>query len=93
MSQKGRLSMQQNLADLFRSGKQVEMGVSITDIANRSKILGENNRREEAKMNLSQFKELKSAFKPRTRNLTEMVKHTQSNILNEGTSINDLKRV
>ena len=43
--------------DLFKSGKQVQIGVSITDTANNSKIFGENpDKGETTKMNLSQFK-------------------------------------
>lgn len=57
LSQKGRLTTQNNLFDLFKSGKQIQMGVSITDIANKSRINGENNSKDEKiKMNLSQFK-------------------------------------
>ncbi len=57
INQKGRLSAQHNLMDLFKSGKQVQIGVSITDTANNSKIFGENpDKGETTKMNLSQFK-------------------------------------
>ena len=93
VSQKGRLSIQHNLMDIFKSGKQVQLGVSITDIANKSKILGQNLQKEEtSKMNLSQFKELKSTFKPRARNLTQMIKNSESKILNEGTNFNNSRR-
>lgn len=79
--------------DIFKSGKQVQLGVSITDIANKSKMLGQNSQKEEtSKMNLSQFKELKSAFKPRARNLTQMIKNSESKILNEGTNFNNSRR-
>lgn len=70
------------------------MGVSITDLANKSKILSVNPQKEEtSRMNLSKFKELKSAFKPRARNLTQMLKNSDSKILNEGTNFNNSRRV
>lgn len=92
MSHKGRLPFQLNMGDLFKDGKQMEMGVSITDLANQSKILGENNCKPQDKMNLSQFKELKSAFKPRTRNLTQMIKNTDSKLVHERVSSGNSRR-
>ena len=61
--------------ELFRSGKDVEMGVSLTDLGNRSKMFGDHLNIE-TKLKLSDFKEMKSSFKPRTRNFSDMVKKT-----------------
>ena len=51
------------------------MGVSLTDLGNRSKMFGDHLNIE-TKLKLSDFKEMKSSFKPRTRNFSDMVKKT-----------------
>lgn len=57
------------------------MGVSITDMANQSKIHRDNSQvKDQNKLNLSQFKEFNSSFKPRARNLTEMAKKTENKV-------------
>jgi len=71
--------MEHTLADMFKNGKDVELGVSITDTANHSKIYAENNQKASNRLKLSQFKEMRSSFKPRNRQISDLLKDRSSN--------------
>jgi hypothetical protein len=83
VSPKGRSSLQHNLIDLFRSGKDIEMGVSLTDMGSKSKIFAEHNTKPDNKLKLSQFKEMKSSFRPRARNYSDLLKISETKVAND----------
>ena len=69
--------------DLFKTSKDVEKGVSIIDMGTHSKILGDSNSKQDDRLKLSQFKQIKSSFKPRITKFTASIKNSSFGDINE----------
>jgi hypothetical protein len=79
--------------DLFKSSKDVEKGVSIKDLDSPLKILGDNNSNlDNNGLKLSQFKQIKSSFKPRISKFAATLKHSSFGLPNEASNSTEMNK-